>query len=173
MFPSRIQYAGLNSQGFGQRMTADPLGPDMASVGRNHVADARYADLRVLVGGRQSRFRIGHLLNNNTGGSGSDWHNLTPLSPSGNGLHYQRAERQIKPIVLGGGWVYYQVIPRYTTHSTVPSAASSSGHPGGAANERRFATGLDITWQPMAVQNGQLRRTGSPTTLSTPNALPD
>lgn len=164
-FRSRIQYAGLNSQGFGTRMTADPLGPDMSSPGRNHVADGRYADLRALIGARQSRYRIGHLLNNHIGGSGSDWHNLTPLSPSGNGLHYNRVERDVKPIVLGGGWVYYQVIPRYGTHSTLPSAAN--------ANERQFATHLDIEWQPMEIDNGQLRRIGNATPVQIPNALPD
>lgn len=163
-FRSRVTYAGLNAQGFGIRMTAERLGPDMASPGRNHVADGRYADLRALIGVRQSRYRIGHLLNNHIGGSGSDWHNLTPLSPSGNGLHFNRAEREVKPIILGGGWVYYQVIPRYTTHPALPNGAHVA--------ERHFATSLDIEWQPLAINGDQLQPTGSLTTVSVPNALP-
>jgi hypothetical protein len=164
-FKSRITYAGVNTQGFGRRMTAEQLGPDMASPGQNHVADGRYADLRAIIGARQSRYRIGHLLNNHIGGSGADWHNLTPLSPSGNGLHYNRAEREIKPIVLGGGWVYYQVIPRYNGHAALPAGA----HPA----EAKFATSLDIEWQPLAINGTTLQRTGQLKTVPVDNALPD
>jgi hypothetical protein len=145
-------------------MTAEQLGPDMASPNQNHVTDARRAELFHLINARQSRYRVGHLLNNNVGGSGNDWHNLTPLSPSGNSLHHTRAERDIKSIVLGGGWVYYQVIPRYNVHSSLPAGA----HPA----ERNFATSLDIEWQPLVIDGANLRRSGSLAAFPIPTSLP-
>ena len=162
-FRSRVTHAGLNGLGFGTRMTAEQLGPDMATPNQNHVSDARRAELFKLIGARQSRYRVGHLLNNHLGGSGNDWHNLTPLSPSGNGLHSSRVERDIKSIVLGGGWVYYQVIPRYNTHPALPAGA----HPA----ERNFATSLDIEWQPLVINAGQLQRTGTLSSFPIANTL--
>jgi len=153
-FKSRISFAGLKSITYksvtlqvGTRMTANPVGPDMMNEGST-VADSRRADLERLIGkSRQSRYRVGHLLNHNIGGSGSDWRNLTPFSSSSNLTHYHRAEKAIRGIIekknqpVDKRWVFYDVVPRYGTRSSLPAGAHQA--------EREFATHLDLQWQPM------------------------
>jgi hypothetical protein len=172
-FPSRVRFGSLRSISHGgvtlrvgTRMTADPLGPDLIGQGSSVQPGAR-ADLAALIGAtRQHEYRVGHLLNHHLGGSGSNWLNLTPLSPSGNALHSTRAETDIRDIVQArtgtaasrrNRWVFYDVVPRYQTHS------SGGVH----LAERRFATALDIQWQRMEPSGGRLRRVGSPTTVPT------
>ena len=41
-------------------------------------------------------YRLGHLLNHNIGGPGSDWNNLAPQSPSGNTTFLYNIERDVK-----------------------------------------------------------------------------
>lgn len=161
----------------GNRMTAEPVGPDLVSIGGNHVSDGTRAELRALIGAtRQGRYRVGHLLNNNIGGSGSDWLNLTPLSSSSNMNHYLQAERDVRNIVERPvsasnptRWVFYDVVPRYGTHSLPPNGPH---HPA----EAQFATSLDMQWQRMEQNPSQptrLRRTGQlhriPLTLTLPS----
>lgn len=47
-------------------------------------------------GGGNRYYRLGHLLNHNIGGPGSDWNNLAPQSPSGNTTFLYNIERDVK-----------------------------------------------------------------------------
>ena len=178
-FQSRISFAALRAISYsgvtlrvGTRMTADPVGPDMIGRGST-VSDGARADLRKLIGARQSRYRVGHLLNHHIGGSGGDWRNLTPLSPSGNALHFNRVEDDVRSIVEKGRgnnrWCFYDVVPRYQTHSTLPGGA----HPA----EAHFATELDTQWQAMEPDlpdhPDRLRRVGTLERNQVANTLPD
>ena len=176
-FKSRISFAALRSlthKGVtlrvGARMTADPVGPDLIGTGST-VSDGARGDLRGLIGARQSSYRVGHLLNHHIGGSGSDWQNLTPLSASGNALHFNRVEDDVRTIVEKGTgqnrWVFYDVVPRYGSHPSIPAAA----HPA----EALFARELDIQWQPMVPDPNkptQLQRSGSLVREHVTNTLP-
>ncbi len=178
-FPSQIRHGALRSITYsgvtlqvGTRMTADPVGPDMVDRGSTVPRGPR-ADLNALIGSRQSRYRVGHLLNHNIGGSGTNWLNLTPLSASGNALHFHRVEDHVRGIVENQSaqnrWVFYDVVPRYGGHSSVPANA----HPA----EAQFARELDIQWQPMEPdlpsRPTQLRRTGTLVREHVTNTLPD
>ena len=177
-FQSRISFAALRSLSYGgvtlrvgARMTADPVGPDMIDRGST-VSDGARTDLRGLIGARQSRYRVGHLLNHHIGGSGSDWQNLTPLSASGNALHFTQVEDAVRTIVestsSSSRWVYYDVVPRYGGHSSIPAAADPA--------EALFARELDCQWQllePDLPNNPtRLRRTGPPYRRQVTNTLP-
>ncbi|HEX6320914.1 MAG TPA: DNA/RNA non-specific endonuclease [Burkholderiales bacterium] len=162
---------GKASLSVGTRMTADPVGPDMMGRGTT-VPEGPRADLRDLIDARQSRYRIGHLLNHHIGGSGTNWLNLTPFSPSGNALHFNRAEDHVRNIVEKGRghkrWVYYDVVPRYNGHSSLPKGAHAA--------EASFATRLDIQWQPMEPdpkQPTRLVRVGTPKDVPIDLELPD
>ncbi|WP_286743185.1 DNA/RNA non-specific endonuclease, partial [Aquabacterium sp. UBA2148] len=56
-----------------------------------------------------SYYVLGHLLNQELGGPGTQWGNLTPLSRSGNGLHETRVESQVKGKVAEGKVIRYEV----------------------------------------------------------------
>ena len=176
-FPSQIRHGALRSITYagvtlsvGTRMTADPVGPDMVNRGST-VPPGPRADLNALIGSRQSRYRVGHLLNHHIGGSGTNWLNLTPLSASGNALHFHRVEDDVRGIVEGSGpnrWVFYDVVPRYGGHSSLPGGAHQA--------ERQFATLLDCQWQAMEpdpAQSTRLRRTGSLNNVPITLTLPD
>ena len=178
-FPSQIRYGALRtithpgstSLSVGTRMTADPVGPDMVGQGTT-VPPGPRADLNALIGSRQSRYRVGHLLNHHIGGSGTNWLNLTPLSASGNALHFNRVEDDVRTIVettsRPSRWVFYDVVPRYGRHPSIPAAA----HPA----EADFARELDIQWQPMErdMPNNpnRLRRAGTLARVHVTNTLP-
>ena len=59
-----------------------------------------------------SFYILGHLLNENLGGPGNKWDNLTPLSRSGNAQHETQVESEIKPVVKTKT-VRYEVQARY------------------------------------------------------------
>jgi len=55
----------------------------------------------------------GHLLNNNLGGTGKVWQNLTPLTREANSAHERIAEARVKNAVAAGNIVYYTVNAKY------------------------------------------------------------
>jgi hypothetical protein len=55
----------------------------------------------------------GHLLNNNIGGTGKVWENLTPLTREANSAHERIAEARVKNAVDAGNVVYYAVQAEY------------------------------------------------------------
>lgn len=60
-----------------------------------------------------SYYILGHLLNENLGGPGNTWSNLTPLSRSGNAQHVEQVEQHVKEEVKKKKIVRYEVQARY------------------------------------------------------------
>jgi len=56
---------------------------------------------------------LGHLLNENLGGPGNIWDNITPLSRKGNAQHVTQVENQVKTEVGNAKTVRYEVQARY------------------------------------------------------------
>lgn len=64
-------------------------------------SDGHYANINVRKKGGASYYVRGHLLNDNVGGPGTVWDNLTPLSQDANGLHKVNWENTVKTVVNG------------------------------------------------------------------------
>jgi hypothetical protein len=77
----------------------------------------------------------GHLLNNNLGGKGNIWENLTPLTREANSAHERIAEARVKNAVDAGNIVYYAVKAKYD-HKAAPRAPNSRLQ--GIMNEERY-----------------------------------
>jgi hypothetical protein len=97
------QFAGLRD-GFGRGMRVT-LSTDQLGAGTPPspppLATWNTLNRRREAGGA-AFYMLGHLLNQQLGGTGTRWENLTPLSRSGNGLHNTRIESYIRP-PRGGG----------------------------------------------------------------------
>ncbi|HET7833884.1 MAG TPA: DUF4157 domain-containing protein [Gallionella sp.] len=63
--------------------------------------------------GTASYYILGHLLNEQLGGPGNIWSNITPLSRSGNAQHDQQVESQLRAPVRAGRQFRYEVQVRY------------------------------------------------------------
>ena len=109
---SQVTFSAVNSNGWGTRMVADPIGPDKNDG--TVVSESLRLQLRARIGSRQGEYRLGHLLNHHIGGPGNDWRNLTPITPSANGSHLAAVERDVKGLVGAGRWVRYDVRVSYT-----------------------------------------------------------
>jgi hypothetical protein len=100
---SPVHYGGFSQGGFGKGVLVEyltqngarggtPTGDIPAGLGgKNFTALAQ----RRTKSGLKAYYRMGHLLNAELGGPGDKWENLTPLSPSGNGLHSKRVEEKL------------------------------------------------------------------------------
>ncbi|HEX9987140.1 MAG TPA: hypothetical protein VGE45_01485 [Chloroflexia bacterium] len=117
---TKVEWGPLDPVGgWGTRMVAHTLGPDhphgteaVAKEGASYLFNHLREDVR---GG----YVQGHLLNDNLGGSGTDPHNLAPITNTANMEHNKRVEEPIKHAVDNHKrWVYYEVevIPGRTTN---------------------------------------------------------
>jgi hypothetical protein len=104
--------------------------------------------LQNLTLGSKRRYVQGHLLNSRVGGEGNDPVNLTPLSYSANGNHFQKVEKEVINLVKGGNTVDYTVVPDYS--------GTPRGPVFGIENdiERNFASSLNCT----VVENGKTHK---------------
>lgn len=81
-----------------------------------------------------SYYILGHLLNHNLGGTGTDWKNLTPLTRTANSAHERIAEARVKTAVEAGNIVYYSVEAQYgrgpatSTNSTIQEIMNDEVH---------------------------------------------
>ena len=126
-------------------------------------------DLRDQIGAaRQNKYRIGHLLNNHLGGKGTDWHNLTPLSASGNAQHLHSIEKAVKTHVTGKNQAFYEVRVNY---GGGPGNLPATAHP----LEKKFASELQARWTeliPDPAKPGKLmKKDSSPSWISVPNSF--
>ncbi len=127
-FKSQITYSGVNSLGFGTNMDANPVGPDhpagstVSKTLRLELREDRGSRQGIgSIAARQGKYRLGHLLNHHIGGPGNDWRNLTPLTPSANGLHSSQVEQKIKRLVnTHNRWVHYTVDAEYDGSPPTP-----------------------------------------------------
>jgi len=70
-------------------------------------------NIRRYGGKNASYYILGHLLNENLGGPGNTWGNITPLSRKGNAQHETQVEEDVKTEVAKSKIVRYEVQPRY------------------------------------------------------------
>ncbi len=128
-FPSR------NAAGWGTGMIAIKQG---ASGGGStpSISNSQFEDLnlrrhdRATSTSTASYYVLGHLLNQQLGGPGNTWGNLTPLSRSGNAQHEEQVESHIKNAVQSGKTIKYEVRVQYNRTASplltqVPENATS------------------------------------------------
>ncbi len=102
---------------FGTKMVARPLTSDLSKMGLGSPpTSAKHAHFNVInerrdPGGNSSFYIKGHLLNEQLGGPGQ-WHNMTPLTRSGNAEHETKAESVVKAGVEQNAMFDYKVIPK-------------------------------------------------------------
>lgn len=121
-FQTRIHWEPTFGNGDGQKMVANPLGPDH-KIGEEPVAGAdriwnkRTAALRKASGQKTAdSYVAGHLLNHHLGGPGNDPRNLAAIPSDANKVHLNEVETPIKRLVNDHkAWVYYSVEVQQST----------------------------------------------------------
>lgn len=115
-------YGGTNSAGFGTSIRVSTLSKNSNGSGVNQGYVNGNTTFRTLKARRQggtSYYIAGHLLNNNLGGPGNDWRNLTPLTQYANTQdHEPNFERFAKDAVnVNNKTIDFVVNARYGSHS--------------------------------------------------------
>ncbi len=115
-------YGGTTSAGFGSSIRVSTLSKNNNGSGVNQGYVNGNNTFRTLKARRQggtSYYIAGHLLNNNLGGPGNDWRNLTPLTQYANTQdHEPNFERFAKDAVnVNNKTIDFVVNARYGTHS--------------------------------------------------------
>jgi|GEM_PF-6495505 len=116
-----IIYGPLTGRGFGTYMLADPLtkfGPPGSSpTAEGNPTWTTLKKRKQKAGGKSTYYVRGHLLNDNTHGTGANWENLTPLTQRTNNHsklgHEKQVEKIVKDRVKKGETLCYQVLASY------------------------------------------------------------
>lgn len=115
-FQSRIHWEPTFGNGDGQKMVANPLGPDHKIgeepvAGAGHIWNQRTKELRTAANQTAvDTYVAGHLLNHHLGGPGNDPRNLAAIPSDANKVHLNEVETPIKNLVNDDkAWVYYSV----------------------------------------------------------------
>lgn len=121
------------------------------------------------------RYVRGHLLNANLGGRGDMIENLTPLTSSANGLHKNRAEADVKKLVLDDKKIVrYFVVVNY---KKTPLTATEKAKLGSRSNPvlEELAASLSVEWQQVRIKKKGAKPVGfGPTIRETiPNPRPN
>ncbi len=121
------------------------------------------------------RYVRGHLLNANLGGRGGMIENLTPLTSSANELHKNRAEADVKKLVLDDKKIIrYFVVANY---KKTPLTAAEKAKLGSRSNPvlEELAASLSVEWQQVRIKKKGDKPVGfGPTIRETiPNPRPD
>lgn len=99
---------------YGKTMSADTLtNIKMPAGSRPSVSSPEFAIINQRRNQGGSYYVLGHLLNENLGGPGNTWKNLTPLTRAANSEHERIAESRVKTAVSAGNIVYYKVEAHY------------------------------------------------------------
>ena len=121
------------------------------------------------------RYIRGHLLNANVGGRGDMTENLTPLTSSANGLHKNRAEADVKKLVLDD-----KKIVRYfvkVNYKKAPLTQAERIKLGSKADPvlEELAASLSVEWQQVKIKKKGEKPIGfGPTIKETiPNPRPE
>jgi hypothetical protein len=111
-----VNWGGVNKNGDGKWMEANPLGPDHTlgtapasdPKDKQHQWNKNRRDQQIHAGGE--KYIAGHLLNAKLGGMGDDARNLAAIPDEANKKHYQNVEKKIEKLVnKQHAWVYYKV----------------------------------------------------------------
>ena len=124
-----LTFEGLTQQGYGTKMTARylthkniPEGstPDVNSTNFDSLNKRRIPAKKTEE--KDSSYYIkGHLLNDNLGGTGKEWKNLTPLTRKANANHEVQIESFVKAAVDSGAMVKYKVEAVYSGQGNGPT----------------------------------------------------
>lgn len=118
--PTVVSPGGLKDGFFATSMVANPLtrkGDPGSEPGVSHDPWKALTERR---NGGSSFYVRGHLLNENTHGTGGNWNNLAPLTVGANSQHKNDIEGDVKKAVNDGKTLYYEV------HVDYPAAAKNS-----------------------------------------------
>ncbi|MEI6276792.1 MAG: DNA/RNA non-specific endonuclease [Prolixibacteraceae bacterium] len=121
------------------------------------------------------RYIRGHLLNANVGGRGDMIRNLTPLTSSANGLHKNRAEYDVKKLVLDDKKIVrYFVSVNYKKNPLSPAEKLKLGNKADPVLEE-LAASLSVEWQQVRIKKKGATPVGyGPTIKETiPNPRPE
>ncbi|MBO9731372.1 MAG: DUF4157 domain-containing protein [Chitinophaga sp.] len=95
---------------------------------------ATYKDIKRRKKDNGPYYILGHLLNQNLGGTGKDMKNLTPLTVQANADHRDLVEQNVKNFVFKGAIVDYEVTPNYG-RSALPKLTAAEKSKIGNAKE--------------------------------------
>jgi hypothetical protein len=123
-------YGGTNSAGFGTSIRVSTLSKNTngSTVNQGYVnSNTTFRTLKARRQGGTSYYIAGHLLNNNLGGPGNDWRNLTPLTQYANTQdHEPNFERFAKDAVnVNNKTIDFVVNARYGSHSSLQTGKVS------------------------------------------------
>jgi hypothetical protein len=105
---------GLRAGKYGTSMTANTLTKIRMPTGtRPRLEDPSFNIINKRRNQGGSYYILGHLLNQNLGGTGTDPTNLTPLTREANSAHERIAEARVKTAVEAGNIVEYKVTAIY------------------------------------------------------------
>ncbi len=177
-FPTR------NAAGWGTGMLAIKRGSLGGGSGVG-VSNPQFDDLNLRKSGNAtssstaSYYVLGHLLNEQLGGPGNTWGNLTPLSRSGNAQHEEQVESRVKTAVEGGKTIKYEVRVDYSrSASPLLSQAPASAVDPAVRNKRKVllqeehvATQLNCTVTEWDLATNQAKPGGLAFTRPVPNRI--
>jgi hypothetical protein len=150
---TKVTYYPANRNRGGNRMVANPVGPDhpKGSKPSDSGAPAIWAQVNTRRPGSSQRlYVLGHLLNERLGGPGDTPDNLAPISFSMNARHYSQAEQFIVNNLgtkANPRWFYYEVHVVYPASARVISAAERTK--GVVDAEGLLASRFDCEWKEM------------------------
>ena len=151
-FTTQITYYPENANRGGNRMVANPVGPDhpRGSSPSDAGAPAIWPRVNIRRASNQRLYVLGHLLNEDLGGAGNTRRNLTPITFSMNGRHFSGAERHVKNNIgtmSNPRWFYYEVNVVYPSSRRTISPADRAKNV--ADEEGLLASRFDCDWYEM------------------------
>jgi len=129
------EYGGLTAGGFGTSAVVNNLNSNIPPGSGPSVSNAHWEKLRLRKDGRpdgRTYYIRGHLLNDNIGGPGHSWANLTPITQRANNPNMlNNFERPVKTAVRAGKQVNFGVRAVYghSLNRTLLSQIQSFGDP--------------------------------------------
>ncbi|HEY9262012.1 eCIS core domain-containing protein [Chitinophaga sp.] len=125
-----LTFGALNpTTQFGTEMHTKKLTKKSKLVGtepNQGMAPASYKNMKRRRKDSGPYYILGHLLNQQVGGSGDDYRNLTPLTGKANATHRDMVEQNVKKAVESGLMVDYLVKPTYNLTTPSPWSASEA-----------------------------------------------
>jgi hypothetical protein len=178
-FPTQITYYPADGERGANRMVANPLGRDHPQGSRPSESGAPPVWNKINLRRNNRRlYVLGHLLNNQLGGTGGAQQNLTPITFSANSTHHAQVEGDLKGLVNASAKsakrVYYEVKVNYPgSPRTISPALKNRGV---ADEEGTLATSFTWKWYLLKPKDGdatQLVKDGSDHTGTVPNITSD
>jgi len=125
------EYGGMHASAFGTRATVTRLTQLHQHGNEPSDAQGHWDKLRLRYRGGSTLYVRGHLLNDNLGGPGNDWRNLTPLTQDANNRGstsmFHSFETPVKTAIDNGKKVRFVVTANYGRGAIDTTAARAAG----------------------------------------------